>query len=74
VFSEKLISFVKQYIHRHEKINQSIRKIMRSYARVCQKIKLITCSISNFTDINEFQIADDFKIDGCYVQSMNSLM
>lgn len=65
---------MKDYIHEHEKINSAVRKLMRHYSRKNQRIVKIQKNIPDFVEIANFNIPNDFKIDGCYVQSMNALM
>jgi hypothetical protein len=67
-------TFIKDYVHSNEKINGAIRKVMRHYARKSESVLQIQKSISDFVEVINFNIPEDFKIDGCYVQSMNSLM
>ncbi len=66
--------FVKDYIKNNHRINGVVRKIMRQYSRKSPTILKIQRSINDFVEINDFNIHDDFKIEGCYIQSMNSLM
>lgn len=69
-----MITFIKQYIEKHEKLNSVIRKIMRMASKKTVIIKKLTKNIPDFVVINDFDISDAFKIDGCYIQSMNALM
>ena len=47
---------------------------MRHYSRNSKIIKKLQSSIQDFVEITDFLIPQDFQIDGCYVQSMNTLM
>ncbi len=47
---------------------------MRHYSKMSKRILRIQKSIPDFVEISNFNIPEDFKIDGCYVQSMNALM
>ena len=43
----------------------------------CRKtslIKNLSVKVPDFAEINNFDIKDTYRIDGCYIQSMNTLM
>jgi hypothetical protein len=69
-----MAGFIKQYIERHEKINQSIRKVMRQACRKGQLIQHLQVKLPNFIEVTDFEIPPDFAIEGCYLQSMNALI
>ena len=52
----KLRAFIKQYNERHEKINLSIRKIIRMASRKTALIKKLNLSLPDFADIKDFDI------------------
>jgi hypothetical protein len=69
-----MVAFLKQYIEKHEKINIVIRKIMRMACRKTALMKKLLIKVPDFAEVNNFDIKDIYKIDGCYIQSMNVLM
>jgi len=54
VFVARMAGFIKQYIERHEKINQSIRKIMRVAGRKGQLIQHLQVRLPNFIEVSDF--------------------
>ena len=51
-----------------------IRKIMRTASRKTELIQKLTSKLPDFADINDFEVPQKYKIEGCYVESMSSLM
>jgi hypothetical protein len=47
---------------------------MRIASKKTSIMKKITKNLPDFVVITDFDISDTFKIDGCYIQSMNALM
>lgn len=47
-FRNKMNLFIKEYIHRNDRINTAIRKVMRHYARKSPTILKIQKSINDF--------------------------
>jgi hypothetical protein len=74
MFQVKFVAFIKQYLEKHEKINLVIRKIMRMAVRKTKLILKLTEQLSDFVEIENFSIKEIYKIDGCYLHSMNALM
>ena len=66
--------FIKDYVQDNDKINAAIRKVMRHFAGKSSFVLQIQKSINDFVEVSNFNIPEDFRIDGCYVQSMNALM
>ena len=54
MFQVKLIAFIRQYVEKHEKINISIRKIMRAACRKSALIKLLNKKLPDFAEIADF--------------------
>lgn len=73
-FRLKLIAFIRQYIERNDKINQSIRRIMRAACRKTAIITKLNNCLPNFPIIEQFQIPPEYRIDGCYAHSMTTLI
>lgn len=69
-----MVTFLKQYIEKHDKINIVIRKIMRMACRKAPLMRKLCLKVPDFVEVNDFDIKDIYKIDGCYIQSMNALM
>jgi hypothetical protein len=47
---------------------------MRMACRKTSLIKNLSVKVPDFVEINNFDIKDIYKIEGCYIQSMNALM
>jgi hypothetical protein len=70
----KLIAFINQYIDKHEKVNLTIRKILRAACRKSKLIKGLTQKLPDFATINEFDVPKEYQIDGCYAHAMTTLV
>lgn len=73
-FQLKMVAFLKQYIEKHEKINMVIRKIMRMASRKTGIVRKLIKDVPDFVEVNNFDIKDIYRIEGCYLHSMNALM
>jgi hypothetical protein len=69
-----MVAFLKQYIEKHEKINIVIRKIMRIASRKTDIVRKLCNNVPDFVEVNDFDIKNIYRIDGCYIQSMNAMM
>lgn len=69
-----MVAFLKQYIEKHEKINSVIRKIMRIASRKTDIVRQLCLKVPDFAQVGNFDIKEIYKIDGCYIQSMNVMM
>lgn len=54
VFQIKLIAFIRQYVEKHEKINVSVRKIMRVACRKSKIIRLLAEKLPDFAEVDQF--------------------
>lgn len=48
------MTFIKQYIEKHDKINLSIRKIVRMASRKTVVMKKLSHKLPDFANINDF--------------------
>jgi hypothetical protein len=47
---------------------------MRMASRKTALIKKLCLKVPDFVEVNNFDIKDIYRIEGCYIQSMNALM
>lgn len=47
---------------------------MRHFARYSPTVLKVKNSVDDFVEVEKFNIPDDFKIEGCYINAMGSLM
>ena len=69
-----MTAFVDNYIHKHAKINATIRKIMRFVCSKSTLIKKLTLKLSDLPEISDFDVPEVYQIEGCYVHSLCAIM
>jgi hypothetical protein len=74
MFQFKLIAFIRHYVEKNEKINISIRRIMRAACKKTALIRQLKLKLPDFAVISDFEVPEAYQIDGCYVHSMSTLM
>jgi hypothetical protein len=69
-----MVAFIKQYVEKHDRVNIVIRKIMRFAGRRTSIVKRLLANVPDLAEIKAYSIPVNLQIDGCYVQSMGSLV
>ena len=49
-----MIAFIRQYVEKNEKINISVRKIMRVACRKSKIIRLLAQKLPDFAEVDQF--------------------